>query len=120
MKTLLLSLVAVVFTIVPAAAQTADVSGAWEMTFETPQGPLPASMSLKQKGTEVEGVISSPQGEIPVKGTIEGNNLAMSMDISGPNGSMTITLKAEVAGAAMKGEADYGQGTALFYGKRPQ
>jgi hypothetical protein len=100
-----------------ASAQT-SVAGEWELTFNTDQGQIPATLTLKQSGTELTGTLSSPQGDGPVKGSVDGSNVKWTMDFSGPNGSITIDFTAEVAGLAMKGEANFGQGSILFYGKK--
>lgn len=100
-----------------AAGQT-NVAGEWELTFNTDQGQIAATLALKQSGTELTGRLSSPQGDGAIKGSIDGSNLKWTMDFSGPNGSINIEFTAEVAGQAMKGEASFGQGSILFYGKK--
>jgi hypothetical protein len=104
--------------LVAAPAAQSGVSGDWELTFNTDQGQIIASLALKQSGDELSGTLTSPQGEAPIKGSVEGSNLKWTMDFSGPQGSITIDFVAEVAGQAMKGEASFGQGSFVFYGKK--
>ena len=116
-----LSTVAIVLAalaFVPAGSAQTSVAGEWELTFNTDQGQIGATLTLKQSGADLTGTLSSPQGEGPIKGTIDGSNLKWTMDFSGPQGSLTITFTAEVAGQAMKGDADFGAGSAQFYGKK--
>jgi hypothetical protein len=104
--------------LVPAASAQTNVAGEWELTFNTDQGQIAATLALKQSGAELTGTLSSPQGDGPVKGSVDGSTVKWTMDFSGPNGSITIDFTAEVAGLAMKGEANFGQGSILFYGKK--
>jgi hypothetical protein len=104
----------------PAGSAQTGVAGEWDLTFKTDQGEISATLTLKQSGAELTGTLSSPQGDGPVKGSVDGSNVKWTMDFSGPNGSITIDFAAEVAGLAMKGEANFGQGSILFYGKKKQ
>jgi hypothetical protein len=107
-----------VLVFAPAGSAQANVAGDWELTFNTDQGQIAATLVLKQSGTDLTGTLSSPQGDAPVKGSVDGSTVKWALDFSGPNGSITIEFTAEVAGQAMKGEASFGQGSFLFYGKK--
>ena len=58
--TVLLGIVAAVFT-VAVAAQT-DVTGKWDMTFDTDQGSTSATLTLQQDGESFSGSLGSDQG----------------------------------------------------------
>ncbi len=53
-----------VLGLVFAAAPRAqgDVSGAWDLTINGPEGTISAGATLKQDGEKVSGTLSSPQG----------------------------------------------------------
>ena len=103
-------------TAVPFAQN--DVSGAWDLTINTPNGPINAAATLKQDGEKLTGKITGPEGDVDVAGTMKGKALALAFTVNGPQGSMNITVSAEVDGANMKGMMDFGQGTMEITGKK--
>ncbi len=107
---------AVVFAFVLGVAPRAqgNLSGAWDMNINGPQGPITAAAALKQDGEEVSGTFDSPQGTVPVKGTLKGKTLSLSFSVDGPQGPLDIKVNGEVEGDAIKGVIDFGMGTADF------
>jgi hypothetical protein len=93
----------------------ADVSGAWTMSLETPQGSMPASLTLKQDGDAVSGTYRGPRNEAPAAGTLKDNDLKLSVSINAGGQSVTLTIAAKVAGDKMDGTLDFaGQQTLKF------
>ena len=107
---------AVVFAFVLGVAPRAqgNLSGAWDMSINGPQGPITAAAALKQDGEAVSGTFDSPQGTVPVKGTLKGKTLALTFSIDGPQGPLEVKVNGEVEGEAIKGIIDFGMGTADF------
>ena len=62
-------------------AQSADVTGEWEITINSPQGALNVKASLKQSGEQVSGFIKVPGGDLPFEGTIVGKQLKVSYKV---------------------------------------
>ena len=60
-----LGIVAAVLT-VAVTAQT-NVAGEWNMMFNLPQGPSPATMTLQHDGETLTGSLTSDQGTFKVE-----------------------------------------------------
>lgn len=103
----------VLFLNVAVGAQ-GNLSGAWDLNINGPQGPIAAGATLKQDGETVTGTIESPQGTAEMKGTLKGKTLALTFSIQGPDGPLDIRVNGEVDGDSMKGMLDFGMGQADF------
>ena len=103
----------VLFLGVAVGAQS-NVSGAWDLNINGPQGPITAAATLKQDGETVTGTIDTPQGTAEMKGTLKGKALVLSFSIAGPDGPLDIKVNGEVDGDAIKGMLDFGMGQADF------
>jgi hypothetical protein len=100
-----------------ASAQT-NVSGAWDLAINGPEGPINATATLKQDGEKVTGSIDTPAGPAELTGTLKGKTLNVSFSINGPNGPLDVKVNSEVDGASMKGIVDFGMGMADFTAKK--
>jgi hypothetical protein len=103
-------------TAVPFAQS--DVSGAWELNINGPQGPITATATLKQDGDKVTGTFSGPQGDVETSGTVKGNTLSLAFSVNTSQGALSITMNGEVTGTSMKGVLDFQMGTADFTGTK--
>ncbi|MGE0864717.1 MAG: hypothetical protein AB7P34_12535 [Vicinamibacterales bacterium] len=113
---------AVVLALVVGVAPRAqgNVSGAWELNINGPQGAITAGANLKQDGENVTGTIDSPQGTAEMKGTFKGKTLLLEFSIQGPDGPLDIRVNGEVEGDSIKGMLDFGMGQADFTGAKKQ
>ena len=122
MKTLTAILVAAAIALVPVAAQDAkkiDITGAWDMTVESPQGQMVITANYKQEGETLTGTHVSEMGEAPLKGTVKGNEIVYTLNIDAGGQQMSIVHKATVDGDTIKGSADIeGMGAITFTAKR--
>jgi curli biogenesis system outer membrane secretion channel CsgG len=109
---------------VPVLAQEAanakvDVTGAWDTTLESPQGPMQVVTTFKQDGEKVTGTQASPMGEAPLEGTITGNALKFTIKIDMGGQQAIIAFTATVEGDAMKGTFDFaGMGSGNWSAKK--
>jgi hypothetical protein len=87
----LLSVFALVLA-VPAAAHTPDASGPWDLTFNTRNGPMQASLTIEKAGGPAPSTASpQPQGEkekVDVTGA-----WALTIETGGGSGSPSVTFK---------------------------
>lgn len=118
MRSLLASIVVVLLTL-PLTAQN-NLSGSWNVSFNTPQGAMDAVATFKQEGEKLTGTISGPQGDVSFNdGAVKGKTFTFTLDIDSPNGQLTINLAGELEGDdAIKGTFDFGQGLGDWTGKR--
>ena len=106
LKSTLLALT--LLTASPVFAQT-NITGDWDVTVVSPQGPNTTPVTFKQEGDKVSGMFKSPQGTLPFdSGKITGNDLTFTFTISFQGNSLPITLTGKVDGASMAGAADFG------------
>ena len=105
--TVVLGIMATVLT-VAVAAQT-DVTGTWNMTFDTDQGSTSATLTLQQDGESFSGSLGSDQGTFEFEGgTITGNKLAWMIEIDAGGQFIEITMDGTVDGDELMGTADFG------------
>jgi hypothetical protein len=111
-------------TTAPGAAAPAAVVGGekWDVTFKTPQGDLPAVVTVRAEGNKVQGTISSQMGEAPFTGTLDGKALKVTFDFATPNGTVPITMTGDVEGDTIaNGKAEIvGMGTMEWTAKKKQ
>jgi hypothetical protein len=101
-------------------AKPADIIGAWDMTWEGPQGKIDRTITFTQENNVIKVEEQSPLGE--ARGgevTVEGNNIKWTITISTSQGELTVRYKGVIDGDKMKGEVDMGElGTAEFTGQK--
>ena len=114
--------VAIAVALVPVAAQDAkkiDITGAWEMTVESPQGQMVITANYKQEGETLTGEHVSEMGTMPLKGTVKGADIEYTIAFDMGGQQMSIVHKAKVEGDTIKGSANLGDmGTMAFTAKR--
>jgi hypothetical protein len=109
---------------VPVPAQEAakariDVTGAWDTTLESPQGPMQVVTTFKQDGENITGTQASPMGEAPLEGTLVGSDIKYTIKIDMQGQQATITFTAKIDGDAMTGTFDFaGMGSGNWSAKR--
>jgi len=127
MKKLALIILGIALAVAPAVAQDAakpkpvNITGAWEMTVETPQGQMTITANFKQDGETLTGSHVSEMGESPLKGTVKGADVEYTLTLDMGGQQMTIAHKAKVDGDTMTGSADIeGMGSIAFKARRKQ
>jgi hypothetical protein len=93
---------------VPAAAQDANVDGAWTVTMQTPQGTSTPTLTLKQAEQKLTGTYAGRAGEIPVEGTIKASAITFAAKINAQGQEIVLTFTGTVEQDAMKGTVDFG------------
>ena len=92
----------------PAFAQT-TITGDWDVTVTSPQGPRTTLVTFEQDGEKVSGIFKSEQGRLPFEGgTLTGSDLKLTFTITTQGMQLPITLTGKVEGATMAGKADFG------------
>ena len=103
----------------PAVAQSADASGRWDLMFNTPDGPRPATMTLTRDGERLTGTIAGDPGEFKLEGTQKGTEIALSFTLPRSDGPMVIKMTGTQTGDAIKGPVTFGtSGEGDWTGKR--
>jgi len=101
----------------PAAAQ--DVSGTWDLTWETPRGAQTVTMTFQVDGMNVTGTAQMRMGEVPIKnGMLHGDQLMFAIEFGMGERTMTQNFVATVTGDTMEGRITTPRGENPFKGTR--
>jgi hypothetical protein len=102
-----------------AQAQNVDMSGTWDVTFNTQNGPMAASMTIKKEGEKLAGTMTGPQGDVAMEGSQRDTSVALSLSVQTPNGQFAIAMNGTLSGDAVTGTVDFGgRGQGEWSGKR--
>ena len=93
--------------VVSVTAQS-NVAGDWNMTIDTDQGSLSATMTFKQDGEKVTGSMPTDQITFEFEGTISDNKLELVAEIDAGGAFLEVILEATVDGAEITGTLDFG------------
>ncbi|HNV03290.1 MAG TPA: hypothetical protein PLE61_12130 [Vicinamibacterales bacterium] len=123
MRKLVLLVPAIALAAAPVAAQEAarpvNITGAWEMTVESPQGQMVITANYRQEGETLTGSHVSEMGEAPLKGTVKGADVEYTLTIDMGGQQLAIVHKARIDGDTLAGTADVeGFGSMAFTAKR--
>lgn len=105
-QTALFTILALVSTVVPAAAQD-SVTGAWKASFVTPDHAYPARVQITQDGEQLTGTVGSEQGEMKLTGSVQGKSISFKFDTRDPGGSgnmLAIGVSGTIGSDGLKGE----------------
>lgn len=102
------ALVCALFLTISAMAQSANVTGDWDLTINSPQGARDVKASFKLDGEKLTGALKGPRGETPLEGAVKGKEIKFKYTIKFGEQDMVITMTGNVDGDAMKGDADFG------------
>ncbi len=105
-----LAFVLLAFGTALAATQETDISGVWQLTIQSPRGPMTIDAKFVQEGTKLTVTMAGPRGsESTGEGTIQGQAIQWSIQRSTGGGERTIVYKGTVKGTTMSGTADMGE-----------
>ena len=93
--------------VVSVTAQS-NVAGDWNMTIDSDQGSLSATMTFKQDGEKVTGSMPTDQITFEFEGTISDNKLELVAEIDAGGAFLEVTLEATVDGNEIIGTLDFG------------
>ena len=93
--------------VVSVKAQS-DVAGDWNMTIDSDQGSLSATMTFKQDGEKVTGSMPTDQITFEFEGTISDNKLELVAEIDAGGAFLEVILEATVDGDEITGTLDFG------------
>lgn len=92
------------------AVQGTDISGDWQLTVQSPRGPMTIEASFVQEGTRLTVTMTGPRGDESVgEGRIEGQAVRWSISRTTGSGERTVVYQGTVKGSTMSGTADLGE-----------
>lgn len=109
MRTFLIAVVCGMALTPSAFAQTADATGKWSMTMNSPRGPYTRPLVLKKDGEKLTGTLSGVQGEeLAIAGMQKDTAVSLSFTVETSDGTIPVTMTGTQDGDAMKGTVDFG------------
>jgi hypothetical protein len=97
---------------VAAWALSADVTGDWDLTSQSPRGERTSTVTFKQDGENLT-VTMPPMREggeaMTGTGTVKGNAIEWTITRTTQRGEFTMTYKGTIDGDTMKGTVEMGQ-----------
>jgi imidazolonepropionase-like amidohydrolase len=103
-----------------AAAAGPDLSGTWTLTISIENQQVPATLTLRQQGTQITGALQSPFGSSDVaNGSAGPDGFRFTTVVNIEGQSTEVTFAGTVSGNSMTGTATSSLGTATFTGTRP-
>ncbi|HOC17920.1 MAG TPA: hypothetical protein PKK95_06620 [Vicinamibacterales bacterium] len=122
MRRLVVLVALAALTAVPAFAQDAaregTVTGTWEVSVESPQGPMTITATYKQEGEKLTGMHVSEMGEAPLEGTVKGSEFTYVLTIQGPDGPLALKHTGKVDGDTITGTVELFGDTIPWTAKR--
>jgi hypothetical protein len=83
-------------------SETAQISGAWQVSFELPQGAVKGTFKLEQDGATIKGKCElEGMPSAPVTGKVDGHNVTLTFGAHG--GEVTITMNGAIQHDKMSG-----------------
>jgi hypothetical protein len=96
----------------PAKAQTADVTGKWDVSINTGQEIVPAQLTLTKQGDKITGNIKDgrapDRGEAPVTATIAEKKITIDFQYADADGPMHIVMNGTLDKDTMAGTVEFG------------
>lgn len=87
------------------SAQQVNVTGDWELTFETQRGPTTMNINFKQEGEKLIVTTTGRGGEeIKAEGTVKGNEIEWTITRSTERGEFKQAFKGKIEGDTMSGQ----------------
>lgn len=85
-------------------SRAVDVSGVWEMTSASPRGTMTRTVTFKQDGTALSGMMESRMGSIPIdKRSVHGDKITFTVRFSMGDRQFEMVYDGTVEGATAKG-----------------
>lgn len=102
-------------------AGSANVTGTWNFSIESPNGTISPSAIIKQEGEILSGAYKGRAGEIPLSGTMKGKDIKFSVKFNRQGQEVEVQYAGTVDGNSMKGTVTLGgMGEAPFTGKKQE
>jgi hypothetical protein len=99
---------------------SADVTGAWAVQVETPNGTGSPTFTFKQEGEKLSGQYKGAFGEAPLTGTVKENKIEFTLKVEAQGQALSLTYTGTIEkDGTMKGTVKLGEAASgTWTGKR--
>ena len=88
----------------PPRSAAIAIAGQWQMSLQTPHGPMKAGLQVKQDGNKINGTCDMDHmGSLALIGTIDGKRVSFTIEVQD---GQKITFSGIVEGKKMSGTTD--------------
>lgn len=88
----------------PPKSAAAAIAGQWQLSVQTPHGPMKGGMQVKQDGTKISGTCDMEHlGSMALTGTVDGKRISFTIEVQA---GQKITFSGVVDGNKMGGTTD--------------
>ena len=95
------------------------IDGIYKIEIDSPMGAMAVTLTLKGKGSVLEGSSESSFGTSKFTGKVNGEEVSWDSETNGPMGKMELSFAGKIKGADFSGEVKAGNfGTYPFKGKK--
>jgi hypothetical protein len=95
------------------------IDGNYKIEIDSPMGAQEVKLTLKAKGTVLEGSSESSFGKSNFTGKVKGDEVSWTNETNGPMGKMELTFTGKIIGNDFSGDVKAGMfGTYPFKGKK--
>ena len=106
MNKLLLVVLVVLLGVGCLAAQSPKIDGKWQMSLDTPHGPMKGPLQIQQDGSKLSGTYELEMfGKMTLTGKVEGEKVSFNLEV--PAAGMTLAFTGTVDGDKMSGSTDH-------------
>jgi hypothetical protein len=101
------------------ALQKTDVTGAWDLRVEAPEGTATPTMDLVQEGEKITGTYMGQMGKARLEGTVQDDRIQFSLTLRFKDRNYPIAYTGTITGSTMAGTAQFGDsGTGRWTAQR--
>ncbi|HKX32854.1 MAG TPA: hypothetical protein VJ302_34550, partial [Blastocatellia bacterium] len=91
----------------------------WSLTINSPQGPLPGTLTIRPDGGSLRGEIDTQFGTVPISNaSLKGDELSFDFTVEVQGQSMPVSAKGRIAGDAINGTMETAGQSFVFNGTR--
>ena len=117
--TVFVAIAAATFLFASSSASAQDVSGMWDVPWESPRGAQTWVVTLAQDGMELTGSVQTQRGQGTLSdGMVHGSEVSFTISMRG--GRFTLAFKGEIEGDTMAGTLTTARGESPWTAKKKE
>jgi hypothetical protein len=91
-----------------SSAPAVDATGTWNVSFNTQQGVIPATITLKKSGDKIAGTVASQEGQSEAEAEVKGKALTVWFNYSANGQQIPVEMTGTIDGDSGKGTVNAG------------